>query len=263
MRATGEADGPRARMGRGEKLTGTFVQSHDPGQMEFLGGLGFDLVCVEGEHSAMGIESIQSLLAAAALAPVPALVRISGNDPIAIAGALDSGAAGVIVPRVDDADAAAAAVAATRYPPVGERGLGPSRATGFGVRIPEYLASANEDLLLAVQVETRAAVDALAEILTVEGVDMIFVGPGDLGCSLGIADPKDPELRGIVESILTRTRGAGRLAGVWAANAEDAARWREVGAELVILGSDLIWLARGVRETLADLGAHDARVPTG
>jgi 4-hydroxy-2-oxoheptanedioate aldolase len=158
----------------------------------------------------------------------------------------------VIVPRVDDAAGAAGAVAATRYPPIGERGLGPSRATGFGVDIPAYLKRANDDLLLAIQVETGAAVDALDSLLEVDGVDMIFVGPGDLGCSLGIDDPKDPELRRIVESIITRSRDAGRLAGVWAANTADAARWRDAGAELVILGSDLIWLARGVTAALAE-----------
>ncbi len=243
---------PRARMLAGESLTGTFVQCHDPGQCEFLGRLGFDLLCVEGEHSAMGVESVQGLVAAAALAPIPALVRVAGNDPIAIAAALDAGAAGVIVPRVDDAAGAAAAMAATRYPPSGERGLGPSRATGFGAAIGAYLARANEELLLAVQIETRAAVDALASILEVDGVDMIFVGPGDLGCSLGIDDPGSPELRRIVESVLRQSRERGRLTGIWAANPADAARWRAVGAELVILGSDLIWLARGVQAALAE-----------
>jgi 4-hydroxy-2-oxoheptanedioate aldolase len=245
-------DNPRARMQAGESLTGTFVQSHDPGQTEFLGRLGLDLLCVEGEHSAMGVETVQALVAAAALAPIPALVRIAGNEPIAIAAALDAGAAGVIVPRVDDAAGAAAAVAATRYPPVGERGLGPSRATGFGADIPAYLKRANEDLLLAIQVETGAAVEALDSLLEVDGVDMIFVGPGDLGCSLGIDNPSDPELRRIVESILRRSRDRGRLAGVWAANPADASRWRDAGAELVILGSDLIWLARGLQAALAE-----------
>jgi 4-hydroxy-2-oxoheptanedioate aldolase len=245
-------DNPRARMLAGESLTGTFVQSRDPGQTEFLGRLGFDFLAVEGEHSAMGVETVQALVAAAALAPIPALVRIAGNEPLAIAAALDAGAAGVIVPRVDDAAGAAAAVAATRYPPSGERGLGPSRATGFGADIPAYLKRANDDLLLAIQVETGAAVDALDSLLEVDGVDMIFVGPGDLGCSLGIDDPKDPELRRIVESILRRTRERGRLAGVWAANTADAARWRDAGANLVILGSDLIWLARGVTAALAE-----------
>lgn len=243
----------RARMGNSEQLTGTFVQSRDPSAFEFLGRLGFDLLCVEGEHSAMGVETVQRLICAADLAPIPALVRIAGNDPIAIAAALDAGAQGIVVPRVDSGPEAAAAVAATRYPPEGVRGLGPSRATDYGVQIPSYLARANEDLLLAIQVETRAAVDQLDDLLAVQGIDMIFVGPGDLGCSLGIADPSSPELRATVTSVLERSKAAGRLTGVFAASTADANRWRQLGTDLVVLGSDLMWLARGVQGALAEL----------
>lgn len=243
----------RARMEGAEQLTGTFVQSRDAGTCELLGRLGFDLLCIEGEHSAMGVETIQRLIAAADLAPVPALVRVAGNDPIAIAAALDAGAQGIVVPRVDSGPEAAAALAATRYPPEGVRGLGPSRATGYGAQIPAYLARANRDLLLAIQVETRAAVDHLDDLLGVDGLDMVFVGPGDLGCSLGIADPASPELRQIVTSVLERSKAAGRLTGVFAAGAQDARHWRGLGTDLVVLGSDLMWLARGVQGVLADL----------
>jgi 4-hydroxy-2-oxoheptanedioate aldolase len=249
-----EAQGTvRRRMEAGEQLVGTFVQSHDPAALEFLGRLGLDVVCIEGEHSAMGPETVRALVAAAELAPVPPLVRIAGNDPMAIAAALDAGAQGVVVPRVDTAAEAAAAVAATRYPPDGARGLGPSRAAAYGPGIPDYLARANRDLLLAIQVETRAAVDGLDALLEVEDVDMIFVGPGDLGCSLGIADPRSPELLEIVESILTRSKEAGRLTGIFAADPEAANRWRAAGTDLVILGSDLGWLAEGVKTALRAL----------
>jgi len=239
-------------MRRGEQLLGTFVQARDPAVTEFLGQLGFDLLCFDGEHSAMGVETVRDLLAAADLAPVPALVRVAENEPATIAAALDAGAAGVVVPRVESAAEAAAAVAASRYPPRGERGLGPSRATGYGLRLPEYRESANERLLLAVQVETRAGLAALDELLGVEGVDMVFVGPADLGSSLAI-DPDGEELRTTVESILRRSAAAGRLTGVFAASAADAKRWRDLGTELILFGTDLGLLARGVRETLAEL----------
>jgi 4-hydroxy-2-oxoheptanedioate aldolase len=237
----------------GERLVGTFVQGHDPAAMELLGGLGLDLLCVEAEHSAMGPETIRGLVAAAQLGGAPALVRVSGNDATAIAGALDAGAAGIVVPRVDSAAEAVAAVASTRYPPVGSRGLGPGRATAYGGDIPAYLERANADLLLAVQVETRAAVEDLDALLEVDGVDMFFVGPGDLGCSLGIADPRDPELVGTIESILARTAAAGRLTGIFAGDPAAARRWRAAGADLVILGSDFTWLAAGVKGALGEL----------
>jgi 4-hydroxy-2-oxoheptanedioate aldolase len=248
---TGEAGTTvRARMEGGEQLVGTFVQSHDPASAEFLGGLGLDLLCIEAEHSAMGPETVRALVAAADVGGIPALVRVSGNDATAIAGALDAGAQGVVVPRVDSAAEAASAVASTRYPPVGARGLGPGRAAAYGGDIPAYLASANGGLLLAVQVETRAAVDGLDSLLEVDGVDMFFVGPGDLACSLGVANPRDPGLITTIESILGRARDAGRLTGIFAADREAANRWRAAGADLVILGSDLTWLAAGVKGAL-------------
>jgi 4-hydroxy-2-oxoheptanedioate aldolase len=237
----------RRRMEAGEGLVGTFVQGHDTAAMELLGGLGLDLLCVEAEHSAMGPETIRGLVAAADVAGAPALVRVSGNDATAIAGALDAGAQGIVVPRVDSAPEAVAAVASTRYPPVGVRGLGPGRAAAYGGDIPAYLERANADLLLAVQVETRAAVDGLDSLLEVDGVDMFFVGPGDLACSLGIADPRDPEL------ILSRTAAAGRLTGIFAGDPEAAKRWRAAGADLVILGSDFTWLGAGVKAALTAL----------
>jgi 4-hydroxy-2-oxoheptanedioate aldolase len=243
----------RRRLEGGEGLVGTFVQGHDQAATELLAGLGLDLVCVEAEHSAMGPETVRGLVAAAALGGAPALVRVAGNDATAIAAALDAGAQGVVVPRVDSAAEAAAAVAATRYPPLGARGLGPGRAAGYGADVPGYLARADTDLLLAVQVETRAAVDDIDALLEVDGVDMLFVGPGDLACSLGIADPRDPGLAATIESILRRAADAGRLTGIFAADPEAAKRRRAAGADLVILGSDFTWLAAGTTAALAAL----------
>lgn len=249
----GAQNSVRARLQSGAKLIGAFVQSRDTGSCEFLGRLGLDLLCVEGEHSGMGVETVQALVAAADVASTPALVRIAGNDPIVIAAALDAGAQGIIVPRVDTAAQAGAAVAATRYPPQGSRGLGPSRATGYGMSIPAYLSRANDDLLLAIQVESRDAYENLDELLAVDGVDMIFVGPNDLGCSLGILDPTDLRLDEIVASVLERSRAAGRLTGVFAADPATARRRLDAGTDLVVLGSDLMWLARGVTAALSEV----------
>jgi 4-hydroxy-2-oxoheptanedioate aldolase len=237
----------------GERLTGTFVQSRDPSALEFLGRLGFDLLCIEAEHTPMGAETVQALVAAADLAPLPALVRVAANEPLPIAAALEAGAAGVVVPRVESAAEAAAAVAASRYSPAGTRGVGPSRATGFGARLGEYVAAANAELLLAIQVETRAAVESLDELLAVDAVDMIFVGPADLGFSYGITDPSSPRLWETIERVLERARAAGRLTGIYAPTPADANRWRAAGVDLVLLGTDLALLARGVADSLAEL----------
>jgi 4-hydroxy-2-oxoheptanedioate aldolase len=245
--------GVRERLTAGERLVGVFMQLRDPAAYEWVGRLGFDVLCVEAEHSSVTVETMQSVTAFGELTPSAMIARVTGNDPLAIAGALDAGVQGIIVPRVSSAAEAAAAVAATRYPPAGQRGLGPSRATGYGADIPAYLARANGDLLLAIQIETREAVDQLDDLLAVDGVDLIFVGPGDLACSLGVPFG-GPEVRSVVSDVLERARAAGRLTGVWSGSAADAAAWRAAGVGLVILGSDLMWLAAGVRSCLAELG---------
>jgi 4-hydroxy-2-oxoheptanedioate aldolase len=245
--------GVRERLTAGEQLVGVFMQLRDPAAYEWVGRLGFDVLCVEAEHSSVTVETMQIVTACGELTPSAMIARVTGNDPLAIAGALDAGVHGIIVPRVSSAAEASAAVDATRYPPAGQRGLGPSRATGYGADIPAYLARANDELLLAIQIETRAAVDQLDELLAVEGVDLIFVGPGDLACSLGVPFG-GPEVRRVVTDVRERARAAGRLTGVWSGSAPDAAAWRAAGVGLVILGSDLMWLAAGVRSCLAELG---------
>jgi 4-hydroxy-2-oxoheptanedioate aldolase len=249
---TTRSAGVRERLTAGEQLVGVFMQLRDPAAYEWVGRLGFDVLCIEGEHSGVSIETLQLVAAAAQLTPSAAIARIVGNDPLAIAAALDSGVEGIIVPRVSSAAEAAAAVAAARYPPEGTRGLGPSRATGYGADIPGYLARANDELLLAIQIETADAVASLDDLLAVEGVDLCFVGPGDLACSLGLP-LGGPEARAVVADVIGRTRAAGRLTGVWAGTPADAATWRAAGVDLVILGSDLMWLAAGVQSCLAGL----------
>jgi 4-hydroxy-2-oxoheptanedioate aldolase len=244
--------GVRERLTAGEQLLGVFMQLRDPAAYEWVGRLGFDVLCVEAEHSSMTVETLQTVTAFGELTPSAMIARIIGNDPLAISRALDAGVQGIIVPRVSSAAEAAAAVAAMRYPPAGQRGLGPSRATGYGAEIPGYLARANGDLLLAIQIETREAVEQLDDLLGVEGVDLFFVGPGDLACSLGVPFG-GPEVRAVVADVVERTRAAGRLTGVWSGSPADAAAWRAAGVDLVILGSDLTWLAAGVRACLAEL----------
>jgi 4-hydroxy-2-oxoheptanedioate aldolase len=249
--------GVRERLTSGEQLVGVFMQLRDPAAYEWVGRLGFDVLCVEAEHSSVTIETLQLVTAAGDSTPSATIARIIGNDPLAISAALDAGVQGIIVPRVSSAAEAAAAVAAMRYPPAGQRGLGPSRATGYGADIPAYLARANDELLLGIQIETAEAVEQLDELLAVEGVDLFFVGPGDLACSLGVPFG-GPEVRAVVADVIARTQAAGRLSGVWSGTAADAAAWRAAGVGLVILGSDLMWLARGAAATLAELAGDAA-----
>jgi len=246
----------RSRLGRGEQLIGTFLQIPSIVSAELAGGLGVDFVCVEAEHSALSRESVQVLVGAASSGGTPALVRVADNTTVEIAAALDAGAAGVIVPRVDSAGEAAGAVRAARFPPLGARGIGPGRATGYGRFVPEYFARANSDTAIGVQIESTAAVRDAEAIVQVDGLDFVFVGPGDLAASMGLPFG-DERVAEKVLSVLGTARAAGRPVGVWAPTASAGRRWLDAGFQLVIVGSDLGFLAEGVERLVAELA--DAR----
>jgi 4-hydroxy-2-oxoheptanedioate aldolase len=242
----------RARLERGDRLVGTFLQVPSLVTAELLGSLGVDFLCVEAEHSAMSRETVHVLVTGASSAGTPALVRVAGNTVLEIAGALDAGSAGVIVPRVDSADEAAAAVRAARFPPLGARGLGPSRAAGYGRSVHEYFARANAETLVGVQIESPASVQDAAAIAQVEGLDFVFVGPGDLAASMGVPFG-DERVAEAALFVLAVAREAGRPAGVWAPSAAVAKGWLDAGFQLVIVGSDLGVLADGVERLVAEL----------
>ncbi len=159
-------------------VVGTFIRTPHPVVCEFLAGMGLGMLCLEAEHSAMGAGTVQSLVAACERGGAEALVRIcADNDWTCVAGALDAGASGIICPRISTAAEAKTLINASLYPPVGERGIGPGRVTAYGYNAgPDYRARANARNLIAVQVETKAAVKNLDAILGVKGLDMVFDG---------------------------------------------------------------------------------------
>lgn len=226
----------------GGRAVGIFVQTPHAIVAEVLSASGVDCICIDQEHAPIGVESLHALVGASA---VPALVRVPDCTAHAISAALDAGAAGVVVPRVSTPGQAADAVAFARFPPVGRRGVGPGRAAGYGLGIDRELEAANDRTLVAIQIETRSALEELDQILEVDGVDVVFVGPGDLGASLGTAGP---ELDATVADILARARAAGRAAGTFARDVRAATEWLERGASLVLLGSDLGFLGSAVAQ---------------
>ena len=155
------------------------------------------------------------------------------------------------MPRVDSAEEAREAVAAGRYPPAGRRGVGPGRAAGYGRTIPANLESANDRVVIAVQIESAAAVEDAPEIAAVPGVDLVFVGPGDLAVSLGVPFD-DPAVLDAIDSVLEVARAAELPVGIWAPTAEQTRAWIQRGVSLVILGSDLGFLAESVERELAE-----------
>jgi len=246
------------------KLIGTFSAVPHPVAIEVVARSGPDFLCIDWEHAQIARDGIENLVRAADVHRVPALVRVPGHGPEAIAAALDSGARGVLVPRVSTAEQASAAVKAARFPPEGERGVGPGRAAGYGYCIFEYLAAANAEVLVAVQVETTEGLANADAIAATEGVDVVFVGPGDLSVSLGAIGPEHAErLASAIESIIVAALAKGKAAGIFCARPEDVAKWSAKGASFFILASDTMFLgaaaAEGFKAAIGEVteGGHD------
>lgn len=237
----------RAQCTGREAVVGTFVAIPHPVAAEVTAASGVDFICIDWEHAQIGRERMEDLIRAADVHRVPAMVRVPGHAPETIAAALDAGAAGVLVPRVSTAEQARAAVRATRYPPLGARGVGPGRAAAYGYRIPDYLASANENLLLAIQVETAEGLADIESIAAVDGVDVIFIGPGDLSVSIDAMGPAGAErLNAAIETIATAAIRAGRTAGIFRPAPDDIAAWTRSGIRFFILASDTMFLGAGI-----------------
>jgi 4-hydroxy-2-oxoheptanedioate aldolase len=229
------------------RLIGTFAAIPHPVAVEVTAQAGLDFICIDWEHAQIAREMIENLVRAADVHAVPAMVRVPGHAPEAIAAALDSGARGVLVPRVSTATQAQAAVKATRYPPLGERGVGPGRAAGYGYRIPEYIAAANAEIVVAVQVETAEGLANVDQIAATAGVDVVFVGPGDLSVSIDAMGPSGADRLGrAIGTIIGSALAHGKIAGIFCAKPEDAGHWAARGASFFILASDTMFLGAGV-----------------
>ncbi len=224
---------------------------------ELLGGAGFDWVLVDCEHSAIETVEVQSLFQAiAGTQDVSAAVRAAGNDPILIKRLLDMGAQTLMIPFVQSAAEAEAAVQALRYGPRGVRGMaGMTRATRYG-KVENYFTTADEELCLIVQVESVAGVDALEEIASVDGVDAVFFGPADLSASMGYpGQMSHPEVVRTIENGFERLRAVGKPGGVMALEKSAAQNYIAKGSLFTAVGVDLVLLANAVRDLRAQYGA--------
>jgi 4-hydroxy-2-oxoheptanedioate aldolase len=215
---------------------------------EMLGGAGFDWVLVDCEHAAVETVEVQAALQAIGQRPeVSAVVRPAANDPVLFKRVLDMGAQTLLVPSVQSAEDAAAAVRSMRYGPTGIRGMaGMTRATRYG-RVADYYDRAEEELCLIVQVETISAMEELEAIATTEGVDGVFIGPSDLSASMGLrGQTGHPEVVAVIEDAFARLEVVGVPAGVMALNPKEARGYIEKGSVMTAVGVDLVLLAEAV-----------------
>lgn len=219
---------------------GLFLVSGSPLFAEAASLLGFDWVVVDMEAAPMTKVDSLHMLQAMSASSVFQFVRVPALDQHLIEHALDQGAHGIIIPKVETRDQAIAAADACRFPPVGSRGVNPIRASAYFTNLREYLADANDRTMCVVQIETRGGLESAAEIAAVVGVDAIFIGVGDLASSLGQAGvPDAPAVNEACAQILAATLAAGKVPGIFAYTNDLAQRYVEEGFKLIALGNEI------------------------
>lgn len=219
----------------------------NPYTAEICAGAGFDWLLIDGEHAPNDIRSILEQLQAVCAYPTNAVVRPVNSDPNLIKQLLDIGAQTLLVPMVESAEQVTAIMQAMHYPPHGIRGVGTAlaRAASWN-RTPNYLAQANEQMCLLVQVESVTGVQNLESILKLEGLDGVFIGPADLAASMGfLGQPSHLEVQTAIETAIKIIRASGKAAGILATDQKLAKHYIQLGANFVAVGVDTMLLANG------------------
>lgn len=216
-----------------------------------LSQAGFDFLLIDAEHSNIGPETILEMLRAIDRGRAAPLVRLAETSAANMQWALDGGAEGILFPRIRTVEEVREAVALCRYPPDGIRGLGPGRAGGYGVNMLDYAATANREIMVMIQVETMEAVENIEEIAAVPGVDLLFIGPGDLSQVLGFpGEMHHPRILEIGKQVMSVCYKHAVHFGILALQEEPLAYWKQQGAQFFAIGTDALYLAQACRRSL-------------
>jgi 2-dehydro-3-deoxyglucarate aldolase/4-hydroxy-2-oxoheptanedioate aldolase len=232
---------------------GTILSLPSPEIAELMALSGFDWLFVDMEHGAFNITECQRMLQSIG-DKATTLVRVPELTEASIKKVLDAGAGGIIVPRINTAQEAANAVNWSKYPPQGERGVGATRAHGYGLKFQEYVTSANRDLMVVVQIEHIEGVRNINKILAVPGVDVIFIGPYDLSASMDlIGEVCHPEVIKAIELVEKACEEKDMAMGFFGMTAEAVKPYIAKGYKLITCGTDTGFLTSGASDTLSQL----------
>ena len=242
----------RQQLLRRERVVGCWLSLGSPVTTEVLGIAGFDWLLLDAEHAINDVLSLHPQLLALKDSVSAPVVRPPWNDAVIMKRLLDAGFSNFLVPFVQTAEQAQAAVAATRYPPEGIRGVSVSQRGNRYGSIPDYFATVNQQISVTVQIENQASVAAAEEIAAVDGVDCLFVGPADLAAAYGhLGTSGHPDVQAAISKVQQAAAKAGKASGILAPVEADARRYFDEGFTMIAVGSDLAML-RQHSQALAD-----------
>jgi 2-keto-3-deoxy-L-rhamnonate aldolase RhmA len=251
----------RSRLESGHSCVGAQASLIDPTVMEIFGAAGFDWIAIDTEHGAHSPVSVRAMLQAAAHTDAVAIVRVLRLDGREIGRMLDIGAGGILCPFINTEDDARALVAATRYPPEGTRSYGPRRAGGFGLEQADHMTIVREALICMAMIESTAAVTNIEQIIAVDGITGVVIGPLDLSIDLGVsADFGAVPYVEAIAKVREACRAHGTPMGIGCASLEQAKEVVQPGDQLLLVGGDDLAIASEARRTVAALGGPPTAV---
>jgi 2-keto-3-deoxy-L-rhamnonate aldolase RhmA len=245
----------KKRLKAGETTFGAWLTVANPMIAELMAGVGFDWVLIDTEHGGISNEGLQTCLIAFNGSPTVPMVRVPWNDAVMIKQTLDMGADGILVPMVNSTAEARAAVSACKYPPEGTRGFGPRRASDYGRKTNEYVAQANDSVIVILQFEHVDAVAQIDSILAVPGIDVVCLGPTDMSGSAGVLRQfNHPTVVKGMTSVINAAKARGLAASIGITFADEEMRkWHSQGANFVFCGDDVSLLAASAGKALANM----------
>ncbi len=228
--------------GRQGNVVGPFLRVASPAVVEIFGNAGFDYVIIDAEHGPISMETAEHLVRAADYIGISPVIRIRDNDPTLISRALDIGAEGVQVPQVSDRESALAVAKAAHFAPEGERGVCRyTRAAAYSHTDKfKYFKEANEKVVVIIHIEGEEGVRNLDEIIAVEGLDVIFIGPYDLSQSMGVpGDVNNPKVEEKMREIVEKAKKAGLVVGTFVEDVQSAHKWMDLGIQYISYSVDV------------------------
>ncbi len=238
----------------GKVCIGATITMNNPVVAEIMSHIGLDWLWFETEHSALSEENVLSMLQATNGADVSTMVRVPWNDKTLIKRYLDAGPDGIIVPLVNTRAEAEQAVRAMKYPPLGERGAGLSRAQAYGLHMSEYMATANDEVMLTLMIEHVQAVNNIDEILSVPGIDSVMVGALDLSGSMGLlGQTGDPRVEEAIQKVLAASKRNNVPCGIITVSPEQANQRIDQGFTHMIIGIDVLYMVGAISGALGQV----------